>query len=1341
MEQKIKYGLIHCHTYHSLKDSTLKPSVLVKKAKSYGAPAVVLSDHGTLTGVYEFMHAAKEQDIKGIPGVEAYMFEDDDVAAVRKHLLLIPKNYIGFRAISDAVTMSSDRIYSGHPCMNMAILRACFGQGTKGHDNVIATSACVGGVLSMILLHDTSLQAEIDKAKSKKAKYNDPNDPAYITNKRQYDDINDRIRSLTAEKNNCKKIASGSSIRFRKALSVMDPSSSEYAQQQAKINDEDDRISAAAIREKELTEQICKMRSLLKQIKAQLSAAEKTHASWTKYNDRIIELSSHIKGQKALYNEAVSEAEQYDDIFGHGNFYCELQYHGIDNEKIVMPLLAEIADHCGLPLVACNDIHYADGSDEDIRARKIINWLRFCNAWKDDRPGDNEYYVKSDEELKNMLLQILPPETAERAMHGIKTIIDACNVEFPSESHYPKFKSDNGETAKERLERLAAEGIRTRYPGKAWNDEYQQRMQYELSVIEKLGFSDYLCIVQDFLAYGRSLGTDNPEKVGLSIGPGRGSAAGSLVCYLIGITDIDPMKYGLIFERFLNTERVSMPDIDSDFAIDIRDKVLDYVKNKYGYDAVCNIMTQGTLAAKSAIKNATRANGAEKYADDGALRSLGNEIAAVIPKTPGIHIADVDKELKARFGTNDEAMQIIKDAKSIEGVPVQYGMHAAGVIIADNHKVSDYIPLMAATDNYGAKMCQCNMVEAEADAGLLKMDFLGLMNLNIISDALRDIKRNTGTSINMIEVGKTLNGHSTAYDRVKANVFTDIFSCARTNGVFQFESSGMKQMLKQFKPDCLEDLILLVAAYRPGPMQYLSNIIQVKKGEVQPHYIVPEMQDILSSTYGYPVYQEQIMQIFNKIAGFSLGTSDIIRRYMSKKKTAKFAAYKDDFIRGICRAGADRKDAESFWDQLLEFSRYAFNKSHAACYATLSFYTAWLKLNYPVEYMTALLNHTDTKKMPMIITECKHMGINVLPPEINRSDINFTNDSGDILFGFSKVKGIKNSAEMIISERKHEHYHSLKDFEERTQISPSDAKLLAQCGVFDIWSDNREAVASAYDEMITDFKKISAERIKINKRADEFRVQTGSDTIDSHILEQAVQDGRIKKIAVTNYFKALSKYQSDTASYERIVIPVGLYTDKQKVLADEKELMGMYVSGHPLDDYKDLKDQCSGDICDAQAGKVCFGGIIENLRQTARKKDNQPMAFFTLTDKTGSIDVCCFVESYKKNAAAVKEGAVVCISGTCQSDDDNDEDDTFKLIAEQITPVSRSHGKVMISVRNVFAMADGLIDTLHIYDGNDYDVFLYDRQSGLIREPKIPFAVSSEIFKARIPDVFMIDIS
>ena len=1327
MEKQIKNGIIHIHSEHSLKDSAAKLDAICKRASELGAPAIALTDHGTLTGTYDFVEAAKKYNIKPIPGCEVY-YEEDDSLLRRAHALIIPKDIVGFTAMSKVVTESNSRLDSlDIPRVNLEILRKYFGEGTQGHGHAFFTSACMSGILSSILLSNNYIQKDIDKVEKRMKKLYNPNSPAYISNLEKVEDIERQVTQITDEINELTKIAKKPFKKKEKALDAL-LGSEEYAERKTVLDKEKEESANAERRVEELKELRKKLKAQQKKIKDYCKNEEKDHDKWRAYEAKIAELSKALVSESELRKEAKEQASVFESIFGKGNFYIELQNHRIDEEKYVMPILAKIAEELDIPVVATNDAHMVYNSDDELKARQLMRSLRF-NKWDEMFEGDKELYIKSDEELSNILSEILPSSIVEKAMNGIGDILASCNVEFKTENHYPKFTSPvNGETSENYLRRLSNEGIEWRYPNReGWTEKHQERMEYELRVIKELDVCDYLCIVEDFLRYGRLLGKldmNNPDpryladpyniellkeitrdNVGLGIGPGRGSAVGSLVCYLIGITGIDPMKYNLIFERFLNTERVTMPDIDSDFKPDIRNKVLDYVKYKYGDAAVCCIMTRGTQQAKAAIRNAARLLGSELYDDTKTFLSLGDEIAKSVPKELNIKLDDCWDVLVEKFNTNKHAMEILNNAKLIEGTFTNVGMHAAGVIIADNGDVKEYVPLMyiPGTKQFAT---QCDKDRAES-LGMLKMDFLGLRNLGIITETLKIIKQKFGKNINIEEVP------------MDPNVFREIFSKGATNSVFQFESNGMKQMLRQFKPESIEDIILLVAAYRPGPMQFLDSVIAVKHGRKKPEYVIPEMASVLDTTYGSPIYQEQIMTIFNKFAGFSLGESDIIRRYMSKKKTDKFMAYKDKFIDGLVKSGADPEKAEAFWTQLLDFSQYAFNKSHAAAYAFVAYYTAWLKYHYPKEYLCAVMNDTEFDKLSGLINDCKDFGISVLPPDINESDSLFSIENDSIVFGLGNVKNVGNAGDPIIQERRiNGPFTSFANFMLRTKCKKDVAESLILAGAFDKFSESRSALKSSVTEYGDILKKISTKKEKL------ITVNADIEKLEYNKNVYGLSDKENKELEKINASKckltdSLNELYSNINS-----IAVNVHGEENGFvrLQEEKELLGAYVSGHPLDAYKkpeELKCTPIGELSEKRFASIM--GIISNLRLTNRKSDNAGMAFFTIEDVTGSVNVCCFTKAFKEYSHLIKEDAVIQIDGKCFEDEDSmTEEVVLKFSVDSIKPLTENRPVIKLYVPSIMAWTNDIYPKIKPYqDKNGYDLIIYDCLFGKFRNTNL----------------------
>lgn len=869
---RIKYGILHTHTEFSIRDSAQTIEQLFARAKELGAPAVAITDHGILTGIIDFMKKGAETGIKPIPGVEAYFtYDGKDETKSRQHLILMAKDLQGYHAICRAVYQSYQYIVRDEPCMDMEILRNTFGPGTEGHGHVIATSACVNGVLASILLENETVRKSIEKLERQRDKYhpmdNEVSDAVY-----QEEQMANEIAELIQKRESLTEQSKINLTGLKRRLKSLREDDPEYAETKKQLNEktaEKERIAdeIAAVKRDIAAKKRAKS-DFSKSISKMKESAEK----WLSVNEKIDAIEKTKKSDAVLYDAAKARAEELRDIFGAGNFYIELQFHRLESERDVMPRLAVLAKQTGIPVVAANDAHYATNSYEDVRARSLVAAMRFNQPVETGGEGYGELYIKDDAELTDMLGEILPTYIVRAAMENVGKIVDACNVEMTHGKHYPVFPTpDNGETAEERLRRLAVEGIGKRYPGKRWTKSLQERMDYELNIINTMGYADYLCIVQDFLDYGRQLGYDSPEGVGYTIGPGRGSAVGSIVCYLTGITSVDPIRYGLLFERFLNPERVSMPDIDSDFAPEVRDRVIEYVRNKYksattrdDAEPICSIITKGTMQAKAAIRNVARVTDIPV--------SVADDMARQVPPGPHVAIDDIPN-LKEQCDANPVVKQLIDDAKLVEGTVINYGVHAAGVIIADNGDVGKYVPLyrnITKNKAVGPWVAQLDMGQCENDAGLLKMDFLGLNNLDIITDTLRRIKRNYNETVDVENLPE------------ETEVFSEIFSGGNTDSVFQFESSGMKDMLRQFQPNSMEDIVLLVAAYRPGPMQFIPDIIKVKHGRLTPHYIADGLEEILRPTYGYPIYQEQVMQIFNKIGGFSLGESDIIRRAMSQ---------------------------------------------------------------------------------------------------------------------------------------------------------------------------------------------------------------------------------------------------------------------------------------------------------------------------------------------------------------------------------------------------------------------------------------------------------------------------
>lgn len=1337
---KIQYGILHNHTEFSVRDSAMKIPKLFERAKELGAPAVALTDHGILTGVIDFVKAGQEYGIKAIPGIEAYYVPDgaalaEGVKTKPQHLILMAKDIQGYKAICKAVHQSYQFVSSDHPCMDEGILRKAFGGGTAGHGHVIATSACVGGVLASILLEDNELLKAVSKLERQRDKYHpiddEVNDAVY-----EEERMAKEIAELIEKRDKLTEDSKINVTGLRRRLKTLKPDDPDYALVSAQLDEQLLRKQRLADELEATKKELAAKKKAKSAYSKRIEPLKNSAARWAEINGKIEETLKQGKGESFLYDKAKSACRMFADVFGEGNFFVEIQYHHIEREKYVMPKLVRIARELGVPLVAANDAHYATRSYEDVRAHSLVAAMRFANRTVDDieaEPGFDENYIRDDEELVNVLSEIVDRADAEDALRNIGVIVSACDVRFEKSKHYPVFPCE-GETAAERLSRLAAEGIAKRYPGSKWTPAHQRRLDYELNVIQSMGYSDYLCIVQDFLDYGRKLGRDCPEGVGYSVGPGRGSAVGSIVCYLTGITNVDPMRYNLIFERFLNPERVSMPDIDSDFSQEVRERVVDYVRDKYrkpgaGDDAepICSIITEGTMKAKAAIRNVGRVTNVPL--------PLVDEIARKVPDDVKATLKDALPNLETMCDENPVVKRLIDDAMLVEGTTINYGVHAAGVIIADNGDVGEYVPLyrnITRNEATGPWVAQLDMRQCEGDAGLLKMDFLGLNNLDVISDTLRRIKRNYKHAVDIENLPE------------EAEIFENIFSNGNTDGVFQFESSGMRDMLRQFRPANMEDLVLLAAAYRPGPMQFLPDIIKVKQGRQKPHYIVPELEGILSSTYGSAVYQEQIMQVFHEIGGLSMGESDIVRKAISKKKLDILldtrTNYKGRLIDGFISKGASPEDAEAFWDSILDFADYAFNESHAAAYAMIAYQTAYLKYHYPAEYMCALMSHTTYEKMPAFIAVCRKMGLTVLPPDINRSMDDFTSDELTIRYGLGNIKGIGKADTVIIAEReKNGLFLSVKDFVNR-MLSGDNAdsynsrvvESLISAGAFDEFCEgNRASLLCSIDAYADAVKLRAKKQALFDQRLAQFNKLQEEDA-DEKALKQA--------------YRLMKNAEEGLASADRYCSEHCFTTqneDEQEKLGREYELLGAYLSGNPFDAYSESvkailnRTPIANAMTMRERSRVTICGVVKGLDIRQRSKDGKPYALFTVCDDTGDIDVKCFVSKYELYGDVIKDGAALKIEGYISSDkradDSGDAVETNVYVSvDEIEALKRNRNElIIVFARSPVDWKDNY-EAIKAYEASDgYELVYEDDVDVVIR--KTGLYVTKDILTADMP--------
>lgn len=941
-----------------------------------------------------------------------------------------------------------------------------------------------------------------------------------------------------------------------------------------------------------------------------------------KYHEGLICLSACLAGeipQKLLdgdYNAAKSKAEYYRDLFGKDNFFIELQDHGIEEQQRIIPSLVRIADEIGVDIVATNDSHYIE--KEDSKTHNILLCIQTNRTINDNDRMEfqtNEFYLKTEEEMRELFPKY------PQAIENTQKIADRCNVEFEfGVRKLPRFDVPNNEDHLEYFRRNCYKGLYKHY-GENPDQSLIDRLEYEISTVSKMGFVDYYLIVNDFVQYAKSNG--------IPVGPGRGSGAGSLCAYCIGITAIDPIKYNLLFERFLNPERVSMPDFDIDFCKERRGEVIDYVVRKYGEDHVAQIISFGTMAARGAIRDVGRALAIPYATVDVIAKLVPMELNITIEKA-----LKISSELNKRYNEDEQTKNLLDIAMSIEGMPRHATMHAAGVVITDK-PVSDYVPLSKNDDNV---VTQFTMTTLE-ELGLLKMDFLGLRNLTVIDDAEKLIKHNH----------PEYNPEDVRED--DENVFKMI-SKGYTEGVFQFESQGMRNVLTQLKPDSVEDLIAVLSLYRPGPMDSIPTYIDCRHNPSHIRYKHPMLKEILEVTYGCIVYQEQVMQIFRTLAGYSLGRADIVRRAMSKKKHAVMEKERNIFIHGITdengnitvdgciRREIDEKTANSIYDEMESFASYAFNKSHAAAYASISYKTAWLKCYYPREYMAALLSSVldNQNKMAVYIGECQRLGIKVLPPDVNESYHGFSVVGGNIRYGLLAIKNLgRQFIDEIITERRYKPYSSFYDFCKRLygrNMNSRAIESLIKCGAFDTLGANRRQLLAVSKTVLDDL-----------------------DYESKHNM-----GGQIS-------FFDLGGEAEKTSSEPQI--PDMEEFPKNELLHMENEIAGMYLSGHPMDDYTEfsriIKADRTGEIISNDSGlyfdgkKVSLVCIVSKVKAQLTK-NNKMMAFVNIEDRYGSMEAVVFPNVYEKYALYLSDGNAILIRGTLNFK----ENEEPKLICDSI---------------------------------------------------------------------------
>ncbi len=954
------------------------------------------------------------------------------------------------------------------------------------------------------------------------------------------------------------------------------------------------------------------------------------------YHSGIIALSACLAGEvqryivKGLYEEAKKTALKYREIFGEDNYFLELQDHGIPDQALVNQQLIKMSSETGIGLVATNDVHYTYA--EDAKAHDILLCIQTGKKLSDEnrmRYEGGQYYVKSPQEMERLFPYAL------QALDNTQKIADRCSVDIEfGVTKLPKYDVPDGMSSWEYLQKLCHAGLAKRY-GSDPAQELKDRLGFELDTIRSMGYVDYFLIVWDFIKYAKDHG--------IAVGPGRGSAAGSIVSYCLEITTIDPIRYQLLFERFLNPERVSMPDIDVDFCYERRQEVIDYVVRKYGEDRVVQIVTFGTLAARGVIRDVGRVMDLPYAFVDSIAKMVPQELNITIDRA-----LKENPELRSTYENDAQVKKLIDMAKRLEGLPRHSSMHAAGVVISQK-SVDEYVPLSRAAD--GSVTTQFTMTTLE-ELGLLKMDFLGLRTLTVIQNAV-EMARKKEPSLDIEKID------------YNDQAVLDYIGTGKTDGIFQIESAGMKSFMKELKPHSLEDIIAGIALYRPGPMDFIPQYIKGKNDAGDITYDCPQLEPILSSTYGCIVYQEQVMQIVRDLAGYTLGRSDLLRRAMSKKKgdvmqkERQIFVYGDEEngVPGCVKNGIDEKTANKIYDEMIDFAKYAFNKSHAAAYAVVAYQTAWLKYYYPVEFMAALMTSVieNPSKVAEYIYSCRQMNIRILPPDINKGVADFSVDGGDIRYGLAAIKSIGKPVIQAIVEERREfgQFKNLEDFITRLSgreiLNKRTIENLIKSGALDTLGGTRKQFMSIYIQIV------------------------------DHVNQE-------KKYSMAGQMTLFDMVSEEHKEEFQIRLPdVGEYS-RENLLAFEKEVLGIYISGHPLEAYEDRwrktitattldfqPDEESGRAKVHDGEKAVIGGMITD-RTVKHTKTNQMMAFVTVEDLLGTVEVVVFPRDYEKNRGYLEVDNKVFIRGRVSEEDER----ASKMICEKVIPFEQMKRELWI---------------------------------------------------------------
>lgn len=1014
------------------------------------------------------------------------------------------------------------------------------------------------------------------------------------------------------------------------------------------------------------------------------------------YHEGVIALSACLAGEvqryldRGLYEEGKKAALRYEEIFGKGNFFLELQDHGLPEQKNVNQKLLKMSKELNIDLVATNDVHYT--YKEDVEAHDILLCVQTNKKVADEnrmRYEGGQFYLKSYEEMEELF------PYAKEALENTHKIAQRCNVDIEFGVHkLPRYDVPEGYTSWDYLNILCYKGLEKRYPNHT--KELEKQLEYELSIINEMGYVDYFLIVWDFIKFAK----DND----IIVGPGRGSAAGSIVSYVLEITNIDPLKYNLIFERFLNPERVTMPDIDIDFCFERRQEVIDYVVEKYGKDRVVQIVTFGTLAARGVIRDVGRALDLPYSLMDSIAKMIPNEIGITIEKA-----LKINPDLRKMYEESDEIKYLIDMSKRLEGLPRHTSMHAAGVVIS-KEPIEEYVPLSKASDGSITTQFTMNTLE---ELGLLKMDFLGLRTLTVIQNATKIIEKSRNIKIKLDEID---------FDDKK--VF-EYIGTGKTEGIFQLESNGMKNFMKELKPENLEDIIAGISLYRPGPMDFIPKYLKGKNTDDEIIYDCPQLEHILAPTYGCIVYQEQVMQIVRDLAGYTLGRSDILRRAMSKKKSSVMEKERQSFVYGneeeevpgCVKNGISAEVANKIYDEMTDFAKYAFNKSHAAAYAVVSYQTAFLKYYYPIEFMAALMTSVidNSSKVSEYILTCRQMGIKILPPDINEGESVFSVSGNSIRYGLTAIKNVgRNVIDGIVRERGEKGpYTSLEDFINRLvgkDVNKRTVENLIKAGAFDSFLGTRKQFVSVYAAIMDDVAQVKKREI------------SGQMSLFDFATEEEKQEYEIK------------------------LPDVGEYSN-EVLLGFEKEVLGVYVSGHPLEEYeekwkKNVNAMTIDFVVDEETGEtkvkdgqvVWVGGMITG-KTIKTTKTGKMMAFIMIEDLVGTVEIIIFPKDFERNKSLLVEDNKVFIKGRVTVN----EEEQGKMICERIVPFEQVPRNLWVKFQNkeeYIEKEEHLFELLSESDGND-SVTIYCEDEKMVKAlPANKNIFINKVLLERLWDVF-----